>query len=105
MVITLECLDEAGEKGVVVETPDLSDGEREFIIGRDRHCHLQLPSDYVSRRHCELIVNEREQALRLRDLGSRNGTFVNDKVVAGEIELKDGDKLTVGCIPFEVHIG
>ncbi|MGE5191038.1 MAG: FHA domain-containing protein [Deltaproteobacteria bacterium] len=42
--------------------------------------------------------------MRVRDLGSQNGTFVNEALVA-ECELKDGDRLRVACIPFEVHIG
>jgi pSer/pThr/pTyr-binding forkhead associated (FHA) protein len=104
MEITLQRLDEAEENGIIVENDELSVAQPEFVIGRAHDCHLQLPSDFVSRHHCELIVDECEQALRLRDLGSRNGTFVNDEIVAEERELKDGDKLTVGCIPFAIHI-
>jgi len=104
MEITLQRLDDAEESGIIDENAEFSVADSEFIIGRAHDCHLQLPSSFVSRHHCELIVDERERSLRLRDLGSRNGTFVNDAIVDEECELKDGDKLTVGCIPFAIHI-
>ena len=104
MEITLERLDDTQENSIIVETPEIGIAQPEFVIGRAHDCHLQLPSDFVSRHHCELIVDQREHALFLRDLGSRNGTYLNDAIVADECELKDGDKLTVGCIPFEIHI-
>jgi len=105
MEITLERLDELDADGVIVETPELSLAQPEFVIGRAQDCHLQIPSKFVSRHHCELIVDGTDHVVRIRDLGSQNGTFVNNNVVTGECQLKDGDKVTVGCIPFEVHIG
>ena len=105
MEITLERLDELDADGVIVETPELSLAQPEFVIGRAQDCHLQIPSKFVSRHHCELIVDDRDQVVKIRDLGSQNGTFVNNNVLTGECELKDGDKVMVGCIPFEVHIG
>lgn len=104
MEITLERLDEVEDNGIIVETPEFSVAQPEFVIGRARDCHLQLSSDFVSRHHCELVVDAREHALHLRDLGSRNGTYVNEAIIDGECQLKDGDKLTVGRIPFEIHI-
>ena len=38
----------------------------------------------------------------LEDLGSTNGTFVNDKKVS-RVRLSDGDRLTVGRVTFVVH--
>src|SRR5205807_5173578 len=99
MEITLERLDEVESNGIVVETPEFTLAQPEFVIGRARDCHLQISSEFVSRHHCELIVNE--NAVRVRDLGSQNGTYVNDDAVTEERELKDGDKLIVGCVPFE----
>jgi pSer/pThr/pTyr-binding forkhead associated (FHA) protein len=104
MEITLTRLDETEDSGILVETPELTLAHPDFVIGRADDCHLQLDCDFVSRHHCGLIVDQREQTICVRDLGSRNGTFVNDEAVAQERELKDGDKLTVGCIPFQVHI-
>jgi pSer/pThr/pTyr-binding forkhead associated (FHA) protein len=104
MDVTLERLDDAEDVQIVVETEDLTLADPEFIIGRANDCNLQLDSSFVSRHHCELIVDERDRVVRVRDLGSQNGTFVNDGPIDSEQQLKDGDKLVVGCIPFAVHI-
>ena len=104
MEITLERLDNVEERDIVVETEEFSVAQPEFIIGRAQDCHLQLAHDFVSRHHCELIVDDQGHALRVRDLGSQNGTYVNAAFVENECELIDGDRLIVGCIPFEIHI-
>ena len=104
MDVFLERLDEHEDCEIVVENDDVKLSESEFVIGRAEDCNLRLPYRFVSRHHCELIVDERERAVHVRDLGSHNGTFVNDGPVVDECQLKNGDKLIVGCIPFEVHI-
>jgi len=103
MDISLERLDEPEDVGIIVDSPDISLARPEFVIGRAEDCQLQIPSRFVSRHHCELIVDERDHCVRIRDLGSQNGTFVNEALV-DECELKNGDRLRVACIPFEVHI-
>jgi pSer/pThr/pTyr-binding forkhead associated (FHA) protein len=103
MDISLERLDEPEDVGIIVDSPDISLARPEFVIGRAEDCHLQLPSRFVSRHHCELIVDERDHRVRVRDLGSQNGTFVNEAIV-DECDLKDGDRLRIAGIPFEVHI-
>ena len=105
MDITLERLDDIESNGIIVETPEVSLARPEFVIGRADDCHLQIPSRFVSRHHCELIVDERDRQVRVRDLGSQNGTFVNDNMVTDECEVRDGDRIRVACIPFEIHIG
>jgi pSer/pThr/pTyr-binding forkhead associated (FHA) protein len=104
MDITLERLDDAEDVEIVVETQDFTMGQPDFVIGRADDCDLQLDSDFVSRHHCRLVIDERDRVVKVRDLGSQNGTFVNDGPVKSERPLKDGDKLVVGCIPFAVHI-
>jgi len=74
-----------------------------FFIGRAEDCQLRPRSDLVSRHHCVLIVEEAYVAVR--DFGSKNGTVVNDGTVKGEQELKDGDRLKVGDLEFEVRVG
>jgi len=86
-----------------------SDGSvREFkldkastLIGRDEHAKLRIPVGSVSRRHCELSVDDDE--LIAKDLGSSNGTFVNGKRVK-MTELGPGDLLAVGPVVFVVRI-
>lgn len=73
-----------------------------FFIGRAEDCNLRPKSDLISRHHCVLMFEG--AALIVRDLGSRNGTLVNDERVVGEIELNHGDHLKVGPLEFEVLI-
>ena len=83
-------------------------------IGRSRDCTIHLPQEVVhldiSRRHCLLEINP--PGLRVRDLGSLNGTFVNGKKIGqrsrppspsdtetGEqaaVVLIDGDEIQLG---------
>jgi pSer/pThr/pTyr-binding forkhead associated (FHA) protein len=91
---------------------------RVCLIGRGLDCDLQLPSeeDYlvVSRHHCRLEIDP--PYVRVRDLGSRNGTRINGMQIGHpdnwrtprpkvllEYELHDGDELTVGPAVIEVR--
>jgi len=71
-----------------------------FLVGRAEDCALRPRSELISRHHCVLLIEE--GLVTVRDFGSKNGTLVNDKRVRGEIELKNGDKLTIGPLEFEV---
>jgi len=71
-----------------------------FLIGREQDCHLRPNSELVSRHHCVFTLDE--YSLRLRDLGSTNGTFVNDQRLEGETTLKEGDCVRVGKLDFEI---
>lgn len=104
MEIILECLEDLEDQSFLLEVADNNSSPRGFVIGRATDCHLQLASTYVSRHHCELIPDEDRGGVRVRDLGSQNGTFVNDEKIQSECELRDGDRLTVACVPFEIHI-
>jgi pSer/pThr/pTyr-binding forkhead associated (FHA) protein len=73
-----------------------------FLIGRAGDCHLKPDCSMVSRHHCELIVSG--DRLVVRDLASRNGTFVNNDRVWTERDLTTGDKLTIGLCLLEVVI-
>lgn len=73
-----------------------------FLIGRAEDCHLRPGSELISRHHCALMVED--GYIAVRDFGSKNGTFVNEERVVGEREIKNGDRLTVGALRFEVHV-
>lgn len=70
-----------------------------FLIGREHDCHLRPNSELVSRHHCVFTADS--FTVRLRDLGSTNGTFVNNKRIRGEVTLKAGDQVQVGRLIFE----
>lgn len=72
----------------------------QWRIGRDPACEIRVNDDAVSRRHASLRVHE--AGIELTDHGSRNGVRVNDERVYGSVELKVGDRLSVGPTTFEL---
>ncbi|MGL4595394.1 MAG: FHA domain-containing protein [Thermoguttaceae bacterium] len=73
-----------------------------FLIGRADDCHLKPRSEHISRYHCAIIFED--EYIAVRDLGSKNGIFLNDVRVSMEQELKNGDKLRVGPLEFFVNL-
>ncbi len=70
-----------------------------FRVGRLHGLALTLVSDSVSKEHAELFL--RGGALHVRDLGSKNGTFVNSERVS-ESPLREGDILHFAQVEFRV---
>jgi pSer/pThr/pTyr-binding forkhead associated (FHA) protein len=70
-------------------------------IGRRRSCDLHIPLASVSKKHCQLHLDS--GVLKLRDLGSRNGTNLNGKPV-DEAVIQSGDLIEVGPLKFQVQI-
>jgi len=71
------------------------------VIGRGKEADLRIAVDVVSREHCEVLVQG--SAVKVRDLGSSNGTFVNCQRVDEE-DLSAGDLIAVGPAVFVVRI-
>jgi EAL domain-containing protein (putative c-di-GMP-specific phosphodiesterase class I) len=71
-----------------------------FRVGRRQGLELVLPAESVSKLHAEIY--RRGQQLRLRDLGSRNGCFVNRALIE-DAALVDGD--IVHFADFEFRVG
>ena len=71
------------------------------IIGRGEECDLRVPLLSVSRHHCQVSIEGVE--LKVKDLGSSNGTYVNSSRIE-EAALQAGDRLAVGPIVFTVQI-
>lgn len=67
---------------------------REVIVGRSPSCEIPLEDGRVSRRHARIFVEDDQT--KIVDLGSRNGTVVNDEKVDGEAILLPGDRVQVG---------
>ncbi len=74
----------------------------EFLIGRSQKCHLCAGSSSVSRRHC--AITRKDAAVSIQDLGSRNGTLVNDKKITEEVQLSSGDEIGIGTLKMLVTI-
>jgi adenylate cyclase len=63
-------------------------------LGRHPNNSIQLLDKIVSKEHC--IIEQRGDHYVLRDLGSLNGTFINNERVRGEAPLKHGDEIALG---------
>ncbi|WP_224363410.1 FHA domain-containing protein [Hyalangium versicolor] len=88
------------ENLLVATLPPL--GETDSItFGRLPDCDVVLEDKSVSKQHAVLRWNEAERRCTVKDLGSRNGTFLNGTLVVNrEATLKDGDILSVGYVQF-----
>ncbi|MEV4998555.1 protein kinase domain-containing protein [Streptomyces niveus] len=95
---------------------------RHMCLGRADDCSPRLPDDTyhrtVSRHHCLLDINP--PGIRIRDFGSRNGTYVNGLKIGQredgqtaedsatlsfpERDLADGDEIRIGSTVFRVDI-
>ncbi|NOT01275.1 MAG: FHA domain-containing protein [Phycisphaerales bacterium] len=74
----------------------------EITIGRKDDCDIRVPLAEVSRHHAKLTVAKGK--LSVKDLGSANGTFVNNKKINSPQPLNAGDHLVVGPVVFTVQI-
>jgi serine/threonine-protein kinase len=73
-----------------------------FIVGRSRFVHCAMPEDAaLSRDHFLIEINPPQ--CEIRDLGSTNGTFVNDHRVERR-RLQSGDRIAAGQSLFQVRV-
>jgi len=73
-----------------------------LTLGRSNKCDIQIDQESVSRAHSKIINGGR--SVRIRDLGSTNGTYVNDELVE-ERTLVDGDLIKIGRTIFKFLSG
>lgn len=67
----------------------------EGIIGRDPGADFSVEEYVISRRHAK--IEKRDDGFYIKDIGSKNGTYVNNKLVS-EARLQDGDRISLGTI-------
>ncbi len=108
-------------RGDVPVTLCVFDGPARCIVGRAKDCDIQIRGDHyadVSRHHCCLEVDP--PTIRVRDLGSLNGTYVNGQLIGqrhglgppeeadpnatAAHELQDGDEVGIGRVRFRVGV-
>lgn len=70
--------------------------EGDNLIGRDPACDVWIDDATVSRRHARIVVVASRVALE--DLGSKNGTRIDDRTVVEPCELRDGDRIRFGAV-------
>jgi hypothetical protein len=74
-----------------------------LLIGRETDCHLRLDSKSVSAHHCVLLLDE--YTLRIRDLGSTNGTFLNgNRIGKHESILLHDDTISIDELTFQIDL-
>ena len=71
------------------------------IVGRSDDCHIRVRTAGMSRKHCELIIED--GSVVVRDLGSSNGTFVNQERIES-IPVSAGDLVSFGGLVFVVEV-
>ena len=82
------------------ESIDVTAGEA--VIGRDRGCAVYLDADSISRHHARLHVTS--DAVKIEDLGSKNGTWLDGERIRGAVPLADGTTVRLGSesVRFEL---
>lgn len=87
----------AGDSSRMVALPSQGD----FDIGRGDSCHLRFDEHRVSRLHARFSLNNGQA--RLADMGSHNGTLVNDEALVGQRSLVSGDIVTIAGFTLVYH--
>lgn len=73
------------------------------ILGRHPECEVRLDVGAVSRQHAQ-IVRVGDGEFFVEDLQSRNGTYVNNQLIAGPQRLTDRDRLKICDVLFTFHL-
>ncbi|MCS7034413.1 MAG: FHA domain-containing protein [Phycisphaerae bacterium] len=71
------------------------------VVGRREDCDVRIPLGEISRKHCRLVRDE--TGLRIEDLGSSNGTYVNGQRVQSA-RISAGDTIQIGSVVFVVQL-
>jgi len=73
--------------------------ERSMVIGRGNQCDIIIPGTHLSRRHTEISIEGNH--LRIKDLGSANGTYLNELRV-DNATANNGDRLRLDVYTFRI---
>jgi hypothetical protein len=72
-----------------------------LTLGRAEECGLCPPDDYLSQFHARFV--RRDGAWFVEDMGSTNGTFLNDQKLSGPMEVRAGDEVRAGTTKMELR--
>jgi DNA-binding winged helix-turn-helix (wHTH) protein len=74
------------------------------LIGRDPQCSVWLDASGVSRRHARINTVGGDDAVLLEDLGSKNGTLVQQSAITGPVRLTDGAVIQIGSVELKLRV-
>lgn len=78
--------------------------QESYVVGRGGECDLVLPERQVSREHIRIYYED--DRYYLTDLGSKNGTWVNETQIENEtIQLRDGDEISIAMAVTMIFVG
>ncbi len=77
--------------------------EKELLVGRDIDCDITISDRQVSRLHAK-FEPIKDRQVRIVDLGSKNGTYVNGELINGSYVLGNGDAIMIALIQELVFI-
>ncbi len=86
-----------GPAGKSVEVTD------RIVAGRNPDCDVVLVEGHPSRRHAQITV--KDNRVWIEDLGSANGTFVNDRKIEAQVELRAGDSIRFDAERWQLAAG
>jgi pSer/pThr/pTyr-binding forkhead associated (FHA) protein len=72
----------------------------ELTVGRAAGCQVALEDNYVSQLHARVFA--RDGTIWVEDLGSTNGTYLNEQRVSAPLAVRRGDQLKVGSTVLEL---
>ncbi|MBX2991989.1 MAG: FHA domain-containing protein [Bacteroidetes bacterium] len=73
---------------------DLKEGS--MIVGREQSSAIFIDDGSMSRKHAEFVL--KEGTLTLKDLGSKNHTYINNQKISKEVEVREGISITFGIV-------
>jgi pSer/pThr/pTyr-binding forkhead associated (FHA) protein len=65
------------------------------VIGRSYDCEIIIDDPLVSKKHCQILFEE-DKKFYIEDIGSKNSTFLNEKVVKKKEHIIYGDRIIIG---------
>lgn len=77
--------------------------KNELVIGRDTNCDITISDRQVSRFHAKIEISKDNQ-VRIADLDSKNGTYVNGERINHLCVLRDGDAIKIALIQELVFV-
>jgi DNA-binding winged helix-turn-helix (wHTH) protein len=98
-----EVLHDNSQKGWLIgSTAEVALFPGENVIGREGDGVILVKSSTVSRRHARIAIDG--SGAVVDDLGSKNGTYVNDRRIDGPTPVVDGDQIRIGSLLFTFRL-